>query len=271
VNRILANWRGKREKVRATQCQDQAETQQRAEWLQAYYALLDCEANLRTRLGRQPLWQEMTKEYAARLCAWVGLWDSRDVSALRRLPLLSPQEEQLHPGTHEAVEVALGLVRLARLGKRHEVQDQLDRLRHDHVADARAREDIRELRRRVLLWIHFRIQDVLKNNTKAKQTPQESEPAPSPFPRSGGGLAGPTIDDEDEKILRALRKSAPLLLTQDDLQAATRVSRRTICERMKGLLQDELVARPKGLKSGTTIAEKGLALLKQIDAAKLAQ
>jgi hypothetical protein len=270
VGCILANWQVKRDKVRVAQSQAEAENQRRAEWQQAQYALLDCDHNLATHLGRRHSWKEMTKEYAARLCAWVGLWPSHEVSALQNLPLLSPEEEQLHPGTSAAAHLALRLVTVAHLGNKKEVRDLFDQLRDDHLADSRAREDMRELRRLVLLWLHHRLQDVVAENRKAEQTLEV--PGHATPPRSSGGTAmGPTVDDEDEKILRALADNAPRLLTQDDLEAQCRVSRRTISKRMKNLLQDDLVAQPKGPKRGTTIAGEGLKLLKRIDAAKPAQ
>jgi hypothetical protein len=81
----------------------------------------------------------------------------------------------------------------------------------------------------------------------------------------------PSVDDEDERILRTLAAHAPRRLTQDQIEANSGVSRRTISPRIQQLLADGLVSQPKGPNRGTTITEKGWAVLKQIDAAKRAQ
>jgi hypothetical protein len=83
----------------------------------------------------------------------------------------------------------------------------------------------------------------------------------------------PTVDDEDETILRTLRKAHPRRLTQDQIEARSqpRVSRRTISARMTNLVRDGLVAYPSGRNQGATITEDGLRLLGQIDSAKPAQ
>lgn len=81
----------------------------------------------------------------------------------------------------------------------------------------------------------------------------------------------PALDDEDERILRALAKKPSSLQTQDAIAAESEVSRRTISDRMKLLLHHGLVERPKGPKSGTRITPAGQTLLKQIDDAKLAR
>jgi hypothetical protein len=93
---------------------------------------------------------------------------------------------------------------------------------------------------------------------------QEARPGPP---------APPTVDDEDEKILRALKKAYPRRLTQDQIEARShpRVSRRTVSDRMPCLLRDGLVAYPNGPNKGVTITEAGLSLLGQLDAAKPAQ
>jgi hypothetical protein len=72
------------------------------------------------------------------------------------------------------------------------------------------------------------------------------------------------VDDEDVRILRSLAKAAPLRLTQDQIEAESGVSRRTIYARMPSLLAASLVAQPKGPKSGTTITPAGIDLLKKL-------
>jgi hypothetical protein len=86
-----------------------------------------------------------------------------------------------------------------------------------------------------------------------------------------GGGTSPNLDDEDERILRALAKRSPQLQTLDAIEADSRVSRRTISVRIKALLKVGLVSRPRGPKSGTTITQAGLHALKRIDSAKLAR
>jgi hypothetical protein len=94
-------------------------------------------------------------------------------------------------------------------------------------------------------------------------------PQPKAAAESGAAAAAPPIqsatDDEDERILHALAKHSPRLLTQDAIEAESRVSRRTISNRIKQLLKAGLITQPKGPKSGTTISDSGLELLKQID------
>jgi len=80
-----------------------------------------------------------------------------------------------------------------------------------------------------------------------------------------------TMDGQDEAILRALKKRHPRLLTQDELELESEISRRTISAKMKPLREAGLVAQPKGPKKGTTITPKGLELLKQVDKAQPAQ
>jgi predicted transcriptional regulator len=108
------------------------------------------------------------------------------------------------------------------------------------------------------------------------QTPPTFAPATPPTgPETSEdiepGEGNPAVDEEDERILRALAAKRPRLQTQDQIEIESNVSRRTISERMKSLLKEGLADRPKGPKSGTTITERGLNLLKQIDAAKVAQ
>jgi hypothetical protein len=83
----------------------------------------------------------------------------------------------------------------------------------------------------------------------------------------------PSIDKEDESILRALAAEAPRLLTQDDIEAGTRpkVSRRTISKRIKPLLDAVFIVRPRGVKGGITLAPAGKAILERLDRAKLAR
>jgi hypothetical protein len=76
------------------------------------------------------------------------------------------------------------------------------------------------------------------------------------------------LDDEDERILRALGVVAPRLLTIEEIEEASRVSRKTISKRMGNLLQAGLVHRPNGPKRGATITSDGKAMLTRIAGAK---
>jgi hypothetical protein len=88
---------------------------------------------------------------------------------------------------------------------------------------------------------------------------------------AGQSLHMPAVDDEDVRILRALFKYAPRLLTQDQIEAESRVSRKTVSPRIRGLVQAGWAAQPKGKKSGTTITQVGRNLLAQIDGTKTTQ
>ncbi len=74
----------------------------------------------------------------------------------------------------------------------------------------------------------------------------------------------PPVDDEDIAILRVLADSAPQLLTLYEIAAVTKITRKTIGERLARMLGLNLAARPKGEKSGTTITTAGTALLAEI-------
>lgn len=78
------------------------------------------------------------------------------------------------------------------------------------------------------------------------------------------------IDAEDESILAALLKNKPKLLTQEEIESESRVSRRTVSTRMANLLASSLVQQPRGPRSGTTIAPDGEAILTQISRAQSA-
>jgi predicted transcriptional regulator len=81
----------------------------------------------------------------------------------------------------------------------------------------------------------------------------------------------PAVDHEDVVILRALAKQPLQLLTQDQIEAASNVSRKTISTRIKSMLATGLVIQPKGPKSGTTITPDGKKVLAQIDGPKNTQ
>jgi hypothetical protein len=81
----------------------------------------------------------------------------------------------------------------------------------------------------------------------------------------------PAVDLEDLRILRAMLKRKPHLLTQDEICAESNVSRHTISARIKHLLRDGLAHQPKGPKSWTMITKAGQHILAQVDAPKLAQ
>jgi hypothetical protein len=89
-------------------------------------------------------------------------------------------------------------------------------------------------------------------------------------PNTGPGTMG--VDKEDLLILRALKELHPRLLTQDQIESHSRVSRRTISSKMEHLRDTHrLVGQPNGPKKGTTITQAGLELLKQLDRAQVAR
>jgi RIO-like serine/threonine protein kinase len=85
------------------------------------------------------------------------------------------------------------------------------------------------------------------------------------------GLDDAWLSEEDESILRALADQPFRLHTQDQIETASKVSRRTISSRLPRLLECALVDQPDGLKSGTRITLRGLALLRRIDSANRAR
>jgi hypothetical protein len=102
---------------------------------------------------------------------------------------------------------------------------------------------------------------------------EATPPAATEADEQEPGPDAPTVDDEDENILRTLKKAHPRRLTQDQIEARShpRLSRRTVSDRMKCLLRDGLVTYPNGPKKGATITKAGLSLLRGLDGAKPAQ
>jgi hypothetical protein len=76
------------------------------------------------------------------------------------------------------------------------------------------------------------------------------------------------FDAEDLQILRALKKATPRLLTTYDLEAASRISRKTVGQRLNQLVESGLADRPRGPKGGAGITEKGVAALGKRSARK---
>lgn len=79
------------------------------------------------------------------------------------------------------------------------------------------------------------------------------------------------VDDEDLRILRALQLHEPKLITQYTIVAESRVSRRTISDRLPQLIKLGLACQPKGPKSGAGITTKGKETIRRADRAKNAQ
>jgi hypothetical protein len=69
-----------------------------------------------------------------------------------------------------------------------------------------------------------------------------------------------TMHRDDLRILRALDGS-PQSMVQEDIAAATDISRRTLYDRLHQLRNDGLTWRPHGERSGEALTAKGLALL----------
>jgi hypothetical protein len=78
----------------------------------------------------------------------------------------------------------------------------------------------------------------------------------------------PPVDGEDIAILRALKESAPQLCTLYEIEAATRITRKTAGEHLDYLIDLNLACRPKGKRSGTTITPVGVTLLEKLPAPK---
>jgi hypothetical protein len=78
-------------------------------------------------------------------------------------------------------------------------------------------------------------------------------------------IAPPALDKEDVEILRALAKQPRLLLTLVEIESYCQVSLKTISERVRALIAQGLVNRPKGPKRGTQITPVGLKVIGEID------
>jgi hypothetical protein len=59
-------------------------------------------------------------------------------------------------------------------------------------------------------------------------------------------------------VLKCLQSRAPVLLTIEDIMAATRIGRDTVCRVLKRLIEQGLGHRPNGSRMGATITLKGL-------------
>jgi hypothetical protein len=76
----------------------------------------------------------------------------------------------------------------------------------------------------------------------------------------------PTVDDEDERILCALKEAQPHRPNQTQLEGLSRVSRKTINKRLPSLRQNGLVSfASERTNSGVTITERGRRLLEELD------
>ena len=67
----------------------------------------------------------------------------------------------------------------------------------------------------------------------------------------------PALTSEDAKIIRALLSAAPMLMTQEEIEDKTHVSRRCVGDRLKGLRAAGYTHRPKGKKGGEGLTERG--------------
>jgi hypothetical protein len=73
-----------------------------------------------------------------------------------------------------------------------------------------------------------------------------------------------TVDEFDVEILNALASHAPIRLSLQDLTANTEISRKTIGQRLKSLIDHELACRPDGDRKGATITDEGKAYLRKL-------
>jgi hypothetical protein len=70
----------------------------------------------------------------------------------------------------------------------------------------------------------------------------------------------PAVDKLDIAILQALDESKPKLINHYEIETATRITRKTIGQRIRALITVGLVDRPHGRKR-VTITSKGTSLL----------
>jgi hypothetical protein len=91
----------------------------------------------------------------------------------------------------------------------------------------------------------------------------EGEATTGPQPDGAADLNGPpALKADDLKILRLLRKARPRLLKLYDLEAGSSLSRRTLSGCLQYLRDHGLAEQPRGPKSGWTITDEGVALLR---------
>jgi hypothetical protein len=85
-------------------------------------------------------------------------------------------------------------------------------------------------------------------------------------PPVAAGNNGYTPTTDDLSILRELEKSKTTLV-QTAIEAATRISRKTVGQRLKVLEENQLVHYPHGTKKGAALADAGRDLLKKLNGA----
>lgn len=76
------------------------------------------------------------------------------------------------------------------------------------------------------------------------------------------------LDDNEIQILSELYDTAPALCTNYALEAATRISRKTIGKRLQRLRALDLVAHPRGERKGATLTKKGYDLVEGLRSRK---
>lgn len=75
-----------------------------------------------------------------------------------------------------------------------------------------------------------------------------------------------SIDEESEKILRALVRMRPRLVDLYDLETDTHISRKTVGSRVNGLIERRLAERPNGPRGGVGVTDAGARLVAELDA-----
>jgi hypothetical protein len=81
----------------------------------------------------------------------------------------------------------------------------------------------------------------------------------------------PSLDGEEVIILRTLSDAAPQLCNNYYLEAKCTISRKTVGDRLRRLIELGLAHRPKGARKGTTITLQGAELLVKLPPPKDAQ
>jgi biotin operon repressor len=84
------------------------------------------------------------------------------------------------------------------------------------------------------------------------------------FPPRSMAKAAPPLTSEDMTVLRVLAERHPRTMKQVELEAATGLSRKTVCARLKYLRSWGLVRRPFGSRKGDGLTDLGLQFARRL-------
>jgi hypothetical protein len=122
-------------------------------------------------------------------------------------------------------------------------------------------------------WLRDATKNALAHRRKTQAAlAGERQPAETAAPTSDDTSPNEQIalDDEDVNILNALKRNAPRLLSQEQIEGHSGVGRKTISKRLKALEAHGLISR-RGKKGGCTITQKGIDTMTKLPSAKNTQ